>query len=103
MGTKWMKRRPKQQLTAVHPVGPVRTGVPCTRYTPVCTGCYTRSSLCSPWTWGLGGPCARGCLGPPVQLLLGSIFFLVALWSFSNSFGVSLTSLWSSVFVPKDT
>ena len=36
-------------------------------------------------------------------ILLHSFFLLVALWSFSNSFGVSLTSLWASVFVPKDT
>lgn len=88
-------------ITAVHPVGPVRTGVPWARYNPVRTGFSGASSLSSPCTRGLRGPWARGRLGGAELILLHSFFLLVALGSYS--FGVFLTSLWSSVFVSKDT
>ena len=92
----------QQPASAGHPVVPVCMGVPCAQYTPVLTGCYIHSSLCSPWARGLGGPCARGRLGLAVLLLLHSVLISTALGWFSFSLGMLLSLLVMFHFIPKE-
>ena len=92
----------QQPASADHPVVPVRTEVPCAWYMPVRTGCYSRSSLCSPWARGLGGPCARGRLEPPVELLFSLFLVHMALGWFSFSLVMLLSFLVMFLFIPKE-
>ena len=89
-------------ITTVHPDGPVRTGFPWAWYKPMCMGCSSASSLCSPCARGLRGPWARGRLGGAELILLHSFFLLVALGSFSLASGMLPNCLVAVVLVPSD-
>ena len=94
---------PKMQPQPAILGGPCAWGKlgPCT-HKPVCTGCSSASSLCSPCARGLRGLWARGRLGGAELILLHSFFILVALGSFSLASRMLLNCLVVVVLIPSD-